>query len=373
MFSTFAKQLFVSMIFGRREIISLSLLMPLLCMVVWVMVEAFRKPSNSASPQGEIADSLLVVAANKPGLHLTTFDPNTVTFEQLRAMGIDKFVARNIVRYRQGGRHYSIPEDVAIVYGLSDSLYAALKPYIAIADEFKIKPSAHYSHSAASQADSARFAPRKRVFRKVMFDPNALDAEGFYDLGCFTARQAEALVEYRNRIGGFGSLLQFRDCYLIGESLYAEMSEYITLSPLPEPEKVLVDLNSADSLTLVSLRGIGPITAHDILLYRKRLGGYHSTRQLFDLAVVQPKNYELFEKEIWCDSCKIQKIDINFVAPKELASHPYMTPSRVRKIIKHRQLKGGWSNAEEFLADDILSADEAARIIPYLRFSTDNE
>ena len=361
------------MIFGRREIRALAFLLPFFVVLVWIAVEAFRTPSKSDVLHIEAADSLLVAKDKGPVLRLEKFDPNTVTFEQLRAMGIDKFVARNIVKYSQGGRHYSIPEDVAIVYGLSDSLYAELKPYIAIADEFKIKPSAHYSHSATSQADSARFSPRERVFRKVMFDPNVLDAEGFYELGCFTARQAEALVEYRTRIGGFGSLLQFRDCYLIGEALYAEMSEYITLSPLPEPEKVLIDLNSADSLTLVSIRGIGPVTAHDILLYRQRLGGYHSTRQLFDLAVVQPKNYELFEKEIWCDSCKIQKIDINFVAPKELARHPYMTPSRVRKIIKHRQLKGGWSNAEEFLADDILSADEAARIIPYLRFTADKE
>lgn len=359
------------MVFTRRDIRALALFVPLLGVLVWILVDAFRP--TPAAPTTEIvaATDSLNTSKTTPTttLKLTKFDPNTISYEELRTMGIDKYIARNIVKYREGGRTYSIPEDVAVVYGISDSLYAALKPYIAIAKEYKLKPKRYASTKSSADSTASQFKPKERIFRKVMFDPNTLTAEGFYDLGCFTARQAEALVEYRDRIGGFGSILQFRDCYLIGETLFAEMSEYITLSPLPEKPKKLVDINSADSVNLVSVRGIGPATARDIILYRNRLGGYHSTRQLFDLAVVQPKNYELFEKEIWCDSCKIRKIDINFVAPKELALHPYMTPPRVRKIIKHRQLKGGWSTAEEFLADDILSAEEAERIMPYLRFS----
>ncbi len=355
--------------FTKRDIRALALFMPLMVVLVWIVASSLWPQSKRNADQSEdISTSAegLSVPIESDTLCLHTFDPNVASYEELRGMGLDKFVARNIVKYRTAGRTYAIPEDVAVVYGVTDSLYKLLKPHIAIGNKFTIKAK---EFGGKNNYKAQKFVRKERKFRKISFNPNALDAEGFYALGCFTARQAEALVEYRQRVGGFASLLQFRDCYLIGEALFAEMRDYIALSPLPEMPKALIDINTADSLALISLRGIGPTTAHDIISYRQRLGGFHSKEQLFDLAVVQQQNYELFEQEIWCDSCKIRKIDINFVAPKELAEHPYMTPPRVRKIIKHRQLKGGWSTTEEFMTDKIVSEEEAARILPYLKFS----
>lgn len=419
-------------LFTKQEIRGLALLLPVVVVAVWMLFGALTTKESKEPATEHSADA---TAAPQ----LAPFDPNTVTYEELRAMGIDKYVARGIVKYREGGRTYAIPEDVAIVYGISDSLYAALKPHIRIAPEFRIKPKTYPSKSSSA-------AP-KRAFRNVPFDPNALTAEGFYELGCFSARQAEALVEYRDRIGGFRSLLEFADCYLIDSALYAQMKPYITLtikpkdtsshrsrtfrhipfdpntltaegfyelgcfsarqaealveyrerrggfrselewrdcylidsalweqtkaylhlSPIP---KKLIDLNSADSLTLVGVKGVGPRTAEDIILYRQRLGGYHSVEQLRDLRVVTEENYLLMKEEFWCDSCKIQKIDINFAPPKELAEHPYITTPRLRRILKTRQTKGGWKGPEEFLNDDIFEKEVRKKLAPYFRFTS---
>ncbi len=355
----------MAQLFTKRDIRALALLLPLLFVLAWVVFEALHttpsKSANTPAPEEVFAQSDSV----QQSLRLRRFDPNTVTYEELREMNIDKFVARNIIKYRSGGRTFSIPEDVAIVYGVSDSLYAQLKPHIHIDSKYRPQPKSHSTDTLRGE----RFPRKSRAFKRVQFDPNTLDVEGFYSLGCFTARQAEALVEYRERNGGFRSLLEFADCYLISDTLYAAMEEFITLSPVPEPEKTLVDINSADSTALVALPGIGPASAVDIILYRERLGGYHSTEQLKDLAVIMEKNYDRFVKEIWCDSCKIRKIDINFVAPKELARHPYMTAARMRKILKQRQKRGGWSTIEEMIKDNIFTEEEAARISPYLQFN----
>ena len=48
--------------------------------------------------------------------------------------------------------------------------------------------------------------------------------------------------------------------------------------------------------------------------------------------------------------------------------HPYMAPRTLRKLLKARQLKGGWSTLEELVKDDILTREEAARLAPYLQF-----
>lgn len=424
--------------FSKQDIRGIALLLPLLAVGVWIAVEALAgKERESESATTATPDQTATPEADT--LRLVPFDPNTVTYEELRAMGIEKYVARGIVKYREGGRTYAIEEDVAIVYGLSDSLYGLLKPYITIGEEYRLKPKTYPTTTpsasskrtfrptpfdpntlsaegfyalgcfSARQAealveyrdrlggfrsllefrdcyliDSALYAqmepyitlskvdcntptPRSRTFKKVAFDPNTLSVEGFYELGCFSARQAQALVDYRERIGGFRSELEFRDCYLIDSALWVQMEPYIELSPIP---KRLIDLNSADSLELVSVAGIGPRTASDILAYRERLGGYYSVAQLLDLRVVSEENYALFSEEFWCDSCKIRKIDINFAPPKELAEHPYITTPRLRKILLTRETKGGWKGLEEFKNDDIFESEEVERLAPYFQFTS---
>ena len=332
------------------------MLLPIVVFLGWLLGDMYlSKRAINPSKQPSVA----ATNTDTTALQLRPFDPNTVTYEELRSMGIDKYVARGIVKRRQSGATYSIAEDVAIVYGLSDSAYNRLRPYIQIAPEYQLKPRT-FDHPHHSNTP-------KRAFRNIPFDPNTLTAEGFYEVGCFTARQAEALVEYRERRGGFRSELEWRDCYLIDSLLWEQTKEYLRLSPVPRRR---IDLNSADSLTLVGIEGIGPRTASEILLYRQRLGGYYSVAQLLDLRVVTKENYELFAEEFWCDSCKIRKIDINFAPPKELAAHPYITTPRLRKILKTRQTKGGWKGLEEFENDDIFEEEVRAKLAPYFQFTS---
>jgi competence ComEA-like helix-hairpin-helix protein len=130
----------------------------------------------------------------------------------------------------------------------------------------------------------------------------------------------------------------------------------------------LLEINSADSAALVAVNGIGVKSAVEIMKYRDLLGGFHSVEQISEVKCVTEQNFAKILQQICCDSCEIQKIDINFAAPKEIARHPYMSARALRKIIKQRQLKGGWSRIEEMVEDEILSEDEAKRLAPYLWF-----
>lgn len=342
--------------FAKREIRALAVLLPILCVGAWITVTSVMSSKPSEEETAVAAESAVEKAVNP-----VPFDPNTICYEELRAMGVQPKIARNIVKYRAAGMVYEIPEDVAAVYGVSDSLYAALKPYIRIAPEFRIK--------SRPETDREYGSRRERRFTQTEFDPNTLDADGFYALGCFTRRQSVAMAEYRDRIGGFRSAEELADCYLIGDSLYAQLKPYVKLSLAVEPVKPKTDLNTADSVALVAVHGIGPRTARDIILYRRRLGGFARIDQLKELASVTERNFELMKEEIWCDSCKIQKIDINFAPPKELAGHPYLTPERIRRILKQRQLKGGWSTIEDLVEENILTPREACMLAPYLQFN----
>jgi DNA uptake protein ComE-like DNA-binding protein len=74
-------------------------------------------------------------------------------------------------------------------------------------------------------------------------------------------------------------------------------------------------------------------------------------------------------QQIYVDPAVIQKIDINFAPAKSLAGHPYIGAAALRKLLKERQLKGGWRNAEELAKDDIFTVDELTRLGPYLVFN----
>ena len=118
--------------------------------------------------------------------------------------------------------------------------------------------------------------------------------------------------------------------------------------------------------------GIGAKSASEIIRYRTLLGGYHSVEQISELKVITEENFAKILQQICCDSCKISKIDINFASPKLLEEHPYVSSRALRRIVKLRQLKGGWSRIEEMISDEIFTAEEAERIAPYLRFAADS-
>ncbi|MBQ5715074.1 MAG: helix-hairpin-helix domain-containing protein [Alistipes sp.] len=247
------------------------------------------------------------------------FDPNKFSYEELREAGLPKEVAVGVIRWRSYGKVYRVKEDLALVSGMTDSLYAVLKPFIVIDPSVAAKPK-EYERKERAEYSAEKSQPEQSQLPKTdsLSKPKPAKEEPSF-------AHAEPLVE----------------------------------------------LNSADTTALISVNGIGSKSAAEIVKYRDLLGGYHSVEQISELKCVTEQNYEKILQQIYCDSCEIRKIDINFAAPKVIARHPYVSAAALRKIIKQRQLKGGWSRIEEMVEDNILSEDEAKRLAPYLWFRLD--
>ena len=247
------------------------------------------------------------------------FDPNKFSYEELREAGLPKEVAVGVVRWRSYGKVYRVKEDMALVSGMTDSLYAELKPYIVIDSSVAAKPK-EYERKERGEYSPEKPQPEQSQLPKTdsLSKPKPAKTE-----------------------------------------------------PSFAHSEPLVELNSADTTALISVNGIGSKSAVEIVKYRDLLGGYHSVEQISELKCVTEQNYEKILQQIYCDSCEIRKIDINFAASKVIARHPYVSAAALRKIIKQRQLKGGWSRIEEMVEDNILSEDEAKRLAPYLWFRLD--
>ena len=310
-------------LFTDQQYRGLLILLPIAIVLVAIAValellpDAEQVEVADLPAEQEVVDDVVEVVAEE--VVFKEFDPNKFSYEELRDAGLPKEVAVGVVRWRSYGKVYRVKEDLALVSGMTDSLYVLIKPHIVIDPSVAAKPKEY------ERKERAEYSAEKP------------------------------------------------------QSEQSQLPETDSLSK-PKPAKAepsfahtepLVELNSADTTTLISVNGIGSKSAVEIVKYRELLGGYHSVEQISELKCVTEQNYEKILQQIYCDSCEIRKIDINFAAPKVIARHPYVSAAALRKIIKQRQLKGGWSRIEEMVEDNILSEDEAKRLAPYLWFRLD--
>ena len=321
--------------------------------------------SSTSSPKQTIdSDSL-------PTLQYHNFDPNEADYATMVAAGVPRNIAVNLIRWRESGKVFRIKEDIALCYGMTDSLYFVLEPYIIIGEKYRIKPK-HSSYTSPQY--SVKDDTEEIAYSAFRID--TATAKYLRTIG-FSTRQAELIIRYGNMIGGYRNIEEFEECYAVDSAMAARLEPYIifperdTTSIAVTPTIVFpLEVNSADSASLIKVRGIGPKSIVHILRYRELLGGYHSVEQISELKMVTPENFQQISQQIWCDSSKIKKIYINFARPKELERHPYISERTLRRIVNHRELKGGWSTIEEMIDCNILSQDEATRIAPYLDFGT---
>jgi len=308
-------------------------------------------------------------SAEQPAMQCDTlfiFDPNTVTYDELRMLGFDKRTAVGIIKYRTAGKVFGIAEEFALCYGVSDSMFMRLRPYINIGKEFATRPTkpAKQHFDSLYRSRPSRFSPRP--FEKFRIDTVGVE---YLRLIGFSTRQAEALIEYRNRGKGIFSMNELRDCYAVSEEMADSLSYFVILSER-NPHDGLVEINEADSATLRSVRGIGAKTVVAVMQYRKLLGGFVRKEQIAELKCVTKENFDKISAQIYCDSCKISKIDINFAPAYDFEHHPYMTRRAAKLITEIRESKGGWRSIEEMIEDEIFTKEQAEAIAPYLLFGT---
>ena len=343
-------------LFSDREIRAIAVFLPLAGLLITALVLVRPSANPEAARRAEAAMEI-----RRDSTAMRPFDPNTATLDDLLGLGLSKHEAVSLLKYRAAGKVFRIPEDLALCYGISDSLYRQLEPWVRIGRKYAIAP---------EEYRTGRILPEPLPPQPFRID--TVSVRYLRAIGALSKRQAEAFVRWRD-LSGIYDMEELRDCYVVSDSVAAALEPYVIFPERkPRPTEQPVELNTADSATLRSVNGIGPRTVVSILNYRERLGGFLRAEQLAEVPGVTERNYEKILKQIYCDSCKIRKIDINFASPKVLGRHPYIAPQALRKLLKARQLKGGWSTAEELVEENIMTRKEAARLAPYLQFGSDS-
>jgi competence ComEA-like helix-hairpin-helix protein len=383
--------------FSAREARALLWLLPVLAVVSWLVWEISRpKPAAGSAdseritnetdppPREKLSSSVIpnpssVIPNRREGssrfptseafnpsppralAQPFPFDPNTVDYHDLLRLGFERGEALGILKFRARGKIFEIPEDFAACYQVSEENYRRLEPYIRIGDQYRLQP-----FERQHKLSSFRNRRYEREHESLLLMPSREEED-------FAKRSNE---EYPRHLGE-GEVVGFSNSGQViarNEAIRSQSGDSLSIFNFPLSTKI--DLNTADSAALIAVVGIGARTAAAIIDYRGRLGGFVSVTQLSEVRGVTEQNYERILPQIFVDSAVIRKIDINFASAKQLSSHPYIGGgvdgrggARLRKLLKIRQLKGGWRTPEEIESDDIFTTEEFMKLRHYLVFN----
>jgi len=211
------------------------------------------------------------------------------------------------------------------------------------------------------------------------FNPNLLPSEQWSKLG-LKDWQIKMIKKFEAKGGKFRNKEDFRKMFCITPSEYDQLepfikipeqqSEFVSKSaekkPWIEKEKVLIDINTADTAALISLYGIGPSFARRIVKYRNLLGGFYSKNQLTEVFGFDQDKLDKIEKYITVNPGDIKKININTVTTEVLKKHPYFDYYTAKAIVDKRIAKGKYTSLDQLKDLPLIHDELFAKIINYL-------
>jgi len=333
--------------------ITIYFLLPTLIKNELVIDESFRQ-------EVENFQKSKIVQSSSKELNPFPFDPNTITGEKLSQIGLSDYQVKMILKYRDAGGKFYSKDDFSKIYSISESEYKLLEPFIII----------------TQPAPKSNLTPPEEKLTPLPFDPNVADNNLMAKIG-FNRKQINQIENYRNAGGEFVVKNDFRKIYSISDKDFKILENYILLpsaiataveEPLSEKKSAdfEIEINTADSLALIKLKGIGPVYAGRIITYRKKLGGFYDKSQLLEVYGLDTNRYFKFIDNVIVDTAQMSKMDLNTATFNDLLNHPYFEYYLVKSIFNYKEAIGEFTSVEELRHVNLVYDQLFEKISPYL-------
>jgi len=218
---------------------------------------------------------------------LFPFDPNHISAEQWQQLGLPRFLAERILRYRSKGGSFRVKSDLKKIYDFPESLYAQLHPYIQLPDN----PISYRQNSIANENKNPAFDTRvgyrdKREARPGRFDLNMADTNQLKAIRGIGSGLSRRIIKYRDALGGFASPNQVYEVYGLDSAVVNELFTFAYLSENQSFKKIKINAASFEELNAHPY--ITPRLAKIIIAYRQQHGTYHSANDLAQIKILDP-------------------------------------------------------------------------------------
>ena len=231
-------------------------------------------------------------------VRLSPFNPNALTAEGWEARGVPHFVAARLVKYQQAAGGFKARAQIKKMYGLEDTLYQRLAPFIQLPEEApkreyasgRAGPDGKFPPFANGETPSGKFLRKPRNLQP--FDLNRADTTQLMQIRGIGAGRAKWVVRYRNQLGGYLREDQLDEVFVLRDApdLRDSLKKYTFVAPGFAPLGLSVNTAAFEELYLHPY--IGKPRARLIVAYRQQHGPFRSLEEVKKVPVLKPEDVE---------------------------------------------------------------------------------
>ena len=212
---------------------------------------------------------------NSKPIRYFKFDPNLCSESDFERLGLSKKQAEMIRNYCSKGGTFKKKADFKKMYCIKESEYLKLAPWITLPDTI------NYTKLF-----------NNRLVEKKMFvlDLSVADSMELLKLRGIGPVFAKRILKYRERLGGFSSIIQLKEIWGMSDSLYHSISTHLFLSDsIPES----IEINSIKLTEFGRHPYVGFELGKVILNYREQHGPFKTAEDIKKVPLVTE---EIFRK-----------------------------------------------------------------------------
>ena len=224
---------------------------------------------------------------------LFPFNPNTISETSLDSLLLPEYVKRNLINYRKAGGKIKTVSGFRKIYGMNDSLYAAVEKYIKIPDE-PLPPEERERDKIESTknnyqpAEAIKKKDDSESYTRLVIELNSADSSELVKLNGVGPVFASRIVKFRDLLGGFYSGEQLLEVYNFPEETYNSVANHVAVDTSGINK---IRINFADYSELIRHPYLNKKQVQSIINYRTKNGALKSVEDLVRLNLVDSVTY----------------------------------------------------------------------------------
>ena len=208
------------------------------------------------------------------------FDPNTLSADGWKRLGIRDNTIATIQNYLSKGGKFRQPEDIGKIWGLHEDEVKRLLPYVSIKEDIS---------SPAVEKRPFETKPFVKKENKIVpFDINAADTSAYIALPGIGSKLANRIIAFRDKLGGFYKVEQVRETFALPDSVFQKIKNGLTLT---NPTVKKINLNTATVDEMKTHPYIRYLLANAIVQYRTQHGKFSLISDIKKIMILTEENY----------------------------------------------------------------------------------
>jgi len=153
-----------------------------------------------------------------PAIKPFNFDPNKISESDLSKMKLAPYIVKTISKYRNKGGVFKKKEDLKKIYGITDSIYTIIEPYIQIQEQTVYQPRETLSTISFIELNSA-------TAEDLESNEASVKELGSHPLIEF--KWAKVIVNFRKQHGNYSDINELSKIKIIKEADLEKIKPYL--------------------------------------------------------------------------------------------------------------------------------------------------